>query len=295
MKADGKESGTSMSTADRNQADSVEADRKLDQLLEGLKPLGRLIVAFSGGVDSSVVVAAAARALGTENVVAVTALSETLPERELREATELARSLGVTHRIIETRELDEEQFQANAPDRCYHCKTELWKKIMEIARETGFKNLADGVNAGDTLDFRPGIRASDEAGVLHPLAKAGAGKAEVRAMARSLGLSNWDKPSQACLSSRFPYGDRITPEALQRVEAAEEFLHGVGLSGFRVRIHGEMARIEVSASDIDKVASAGLREKIVSAFKGMGYRYVALDLEGFRSGSLNEVLSDGSG
>jgi len=265
----------------------MNADRTLDRLVESLKPLDRLIVAFSGGVDSSVVVAAAARALGTKNVMAVTALSETLPERELREATELARTLGVTHRIIETRELDKEQFRANSPDRCYHCKTELWKKIVEVARESGFRNLADGVNASDTVDFRPGIKASDEAGVLHPLVEAGAGKAEVRAMARSLGLDNWDKPSQACLSSRFPYGDRITPEGLKRVEAAEEFLHGVGFSGFRVRMHGDIARIEVSASDIDRVASSGMREKIVAALKELGFKYITLDLEGFRSGSMN--------
>jgi len=268
-------------------------DELLERLFEELRPLGKLVVAFSGGVDSSVVMAVAARALGAENVIAVTALSETLTERELREAEVLARSLGIPHRVIETRELDAEEFRANPPDRCYHCKTELWRKIGEMAGEAGITSLADGVNFSDSRDFRPGIKAGDEAGVFHPLVSVGAGKAEVRALAKALGLSNWNKPSQACLSSRFPYGDRITAEGLKRVEAAEEILHDIGLSQFRVRVHGDIARIEVPVSEIVKLTVDDTREKIVSALKGLGYAYVTLDLEGFRTGSLNEVLAAG--
>lgn len=268
-------------------------DELLERLVEELRPLGKLVVAFSGGVDSSVVMATAARALGAENVIAVTALSETLTERELREAEVLARSLGIPHRVIETRELDAEEFRANPPDRCYHCKTELWRKIGEMAGEAGITSLADGVNFSDSRDFRPGIKAGDEAGVFHPLVSVGAGKAEVRALAKALGLSNWNKPSQACLSSRFPYGDRITAEGLKRVEAAEEILHDIGLSQFRVRVHGDIARIEVPVSEIVKLTVDDTREKIVSALKGLGYAYVTLDLDGFRTGSMNEVLAAG--
>lgn len=266
-------------------------DKLLERMVEDLTPLGRMVVAFSGGVDSSVVMAVAARALGPENVIAVTALSETLPERELREASELAKKFGINHRVIETRELDTEEFQANSTDRCYHCKTELWQKVRELAGAAGITSLADGVNLSDTRDFRPGIKASDEAGVIHPLASAGAGKSEVRALAKSLGLPNWDKPSQACLSSRFPYGDRITAEGLKRVEAAEELLHDMGLTQLRVRVHGDIARIEVSADDIDKLAVESTRAQIVSAFKGLGYAYITLDLEGFRTGSMNESMA----
>ncbi|MHB9112485.1 MAG: ATP-dependent sacrificial sulfur transferase LarE [Thermoleophilia bacterium] len=265
-------------------------DELLERLEAGLRPLGKLVVAFSGGVDSSVVTAAAARTLGADNVIAVTALSETLPERELREAEKLAKSLGVLHRVIETRELDAEEFRANPPDRCYHCKTELWGRIRELAQEAGITSLADGVNFSDSREFRPGIRAGDEAGVIHPLASVGAGKAEVRALAKSLGLSNWNKPSQACLSSRFPYGDRLTEIGLNRVEAAEDFLHYLGLRQYRVRVHGDIARIEVPADQIGLIADDGVREKIVTTLKGLGYAYVTLDLEGFRSGSMNEGL-----
>ncbi|MBI5870496.1 MAG: ATP-dependent sacrificial sulfur transferase LarE [Actinobacteria bacterium] len=264
----------------------------LEKLEAELRPHGRLVVAFSGGVDSSVVTAAAARALGAGNVIAVTALSETLPERELQEARKVAASLGIDHRVIRTRELDTEEFKANPPDRCYHCKTELWARIRRLAQEAGVDSLADGVNFSDSRDFRPGIKASDEAGVIHPLASVGAGKAQVRALARSLGLSNWDKPAQACLSSRFPYGDRLTESGLKRVEAAEDFLHGLGLRQYRVRVHGDVARIEIITDQISLIADDDVREKVVTRLKALGYGYVTLDLEGFRSGSMNESLSD---
>ncbi|MHB0867567.1 MAG: ATP-dependent sacrificial sulfur transferase LarE [Thermoleophilia bacterium] len=264
--------------------------KTLNRLLDILRPMQRFVVAFSGGVDSSVVVAAAARAVGAENVLAVTARSETLPASELTGATELARILGIPHQVIETRELDRDEFRANPPDRCYHCKKELWRKIGVLAADKGISRIADGVNADDNRDFRPGIRAGDEAGVLHPLAEIGAGKADVRGLAREMELPNWDKPAQACLSSRFPYGSAITVERLERVEAAEKFLCDRGLRELRVRDHGDIARIEVPIAKLGIIAAAGEREEIVRVFKSLGYAYVVLDLEGFRSGSMNEVL-----
>lgn len=262
----------------------------LDSLLELLRPLGRLVVAYSGGVDSTLVVAAAAKALGAENVLAVTADSETLPARELEEAIRLAKELSIPHSIIETKEMDKSEFYSNPPDRCYHCKSELWSRIRDFAGESGISHLADGANADDTRDHRPGIKAGDEAGVFHPLMEIGAGKEKVRALAKYLGLPNWDKPAQACLSSRFPYGSTISVKSLQRVEKAEEFLRDLGLSEFRVRDHGDIARIEVSADLISSTADNGSRNKIIEKFKSLGYKYIALDLEGYRSGSMNEML-----
>jgi len=279
-----------MDSAACNGKDEPVAEELLKRLINELQPLGRLAVAFSGGVDSSVVVAAATQALGVDNVLAVTAKSDTLPERELKEAMNLARLLGVPHSVIKTRELEDNEFCANTPDRCFYCKSELWDKLGELAAREGITNIADGVNAGDAVDFRPGIKAGDEAGVLHPLADIGADKPDVRALARALGLPNWNKPAQACLSSRFPYGTRITAAGLKRVEGAEEFLRAMGLASLRVRNHGDTARIEVPADQIRELVANSKREKIVGALKELGYIYVTLDLEGFRSGSMNEAL-----
>lgn len=269
---------------------STEIRRLLQELQAELEPCGRLLVAFSGGVDSSVVVAAAAGALGKGNVLAVTADSETLPESELAQARLLAVSMGVRHAVVETRELDNEEFCDNSSDRCYHCKSELWQKLGKLAASESIAAMADGVNAEDSGDFRPGIRAGDEAGVMHPLAKIGATKEQVRLLARELGLSNWDKPAQACLSSRFPYGSTITTEGLRRVEQAEEFLRSLGLSQCRVRDYGDTARIEAATADLPGLASQPRRDEIVTALKALGYKYVTIDLEGFRSGSMNEAL-----
>ena len=262
----------------------------LKRLLNEVRSLENVAIGFSGGVDSSVVVAAATRELGTAQVLAVTADSETLPATELDEAREIAESLGVEHTVIRTREIDNESFSANPVDRCYHCKTELWEKVRVLADERGLKNIADGVNLDDIGDFRPGIEAGDEVGIRHPLKDIGAGKQEVRILARELGLPNWDKPAQACLSSRFPYGCRITVEGLKRVELAEEFLRSLGFRQLRVRDHEGVARIELPPGELEKISDSALREVITEKLKELGYRYVTLDLEGYRSGSLNEVL-----
>ena len=262
----------------------------LKRLLDDIRPLGSVAVGFSGGVDSTVVAAAAATALGRDKVLAVTAASETLPARELDEARRLAAGLGIRLAVIQTGELDNPDFAANGPDRCYHCKSELWRKVCLVAAENELAHLADGVNADDLGDFRPGIRASDEAGVIHPLARIGAGKQQVRKLAHRLGLENWDKPAQACLSSRFPYGVRLTPAGLARVEQAEEFLRGLGFEELRVRDHGSIARIEVPAGELTRLAAAGLKRRVVTRLKEIGYTYVAIDLEGIRSGSMNETL-----
>ncbi len=270
---------------------NLSTEALLARLLVYLRPLGSVAVGFSGGVDSTVVVAAAMRALGASGVLAVTADSETLPAAELEAARQLAAVLGASHAVIRTHELECQDFAANAPDRCYHCKTELWGRVGRLAADRGIRHVADGVNADDLGDFRPGIRASDEAGVVHPLAAIGAGKQQVRQLAAALGLANWDKPAQACLSSRFPYGSAITAEGLRRVEAAEEFLRELGLSQLRVRSHGDIARIEVPDEAIAAVAAG--RAGIVKAFRQLGFAYVTLDLEGFRSGSMNETLAPG--
>jgi uncharacterized protein len=262
----------------------------LESLLEAIRPLGSLAVGFSGGVDSTVVVAAAALALGRDNILAVTSSSPTMPARELEEAVRLAAALGVPHEVIETGELASEDFCDNPLDRCYHCKSELWNCVERLARERGIENIADGVNADDLGDFRPGIEASDEAGVEHPLARIGAGKVQVRELARELDLDNWDKPAQACLSSRFPYGQQITPEALMRVEQAEEILREMGFKQLRVRDHGGIARIEVPAEVVMTLASGRQRQELVRRFRELGFDYITLDLEGFRSGSMNETL-----
>ncbi len=276
--------------AKKSIAPGNEGSSLLESLLGALRPLESVAVGFSGGVDSTVVVAAAAQALGRENTLAVTAASETLPARELAESRRLAAGLGIHLEVIRTRELDNPDFAANGPNRCYYCKTELWRRVRLLAREKGLAHVADGVNADDLGDFRPGITASDEAGVVHPLARIGAGKRQVRLLARQLGLENWDKPAQACLSSRFPYGAGLTPAALARVEQAEEFLRSQGFKKLRVRDHGSTARIEVPPSELVRLAASGLRQQAVSYFKKLGYTYVALDLEGFRSGSMNETL-----
>lgn len=272
----------------------TELESQNDQLVRSLvRGLGSVVVAYSGGVDSSVVLAVAREELGPGGVLAVTATSEMYPDEELEQARVLAERLGVRHLVLETDELERADFRANPPDRCYYCKLELFGRLVEIARQEGFAAVADGVNRDDQLDFRPGMAASDELGVRHPLLEAGLSKEAVRSLALRLGLESWSKPAMACLSSRIPYGEEITREKLARVRSAERYLNEQGFEGLRVRHHGHLARIEVPAGQLTRMMEEQLREPVVRRFKELGFTYVTLDLEGFRSGSMNEVLERG--
>lgn len=264
---------------------------KVDRLVELLTNLDKVVVAFSGGADSTLLLAMAIRTLGARRVLAVTADSPTLPRSELEETKSLASELGCTHLIIQTSELEDERFASNPRDRCYYCKAELFSRLREVAAERGFTHLLYGATAADLGDHRPGMIAAREAGAIAPLLEAGFAKGDVRALSRQLGLRTWDKPAMACLSSRFPYGDVITEAKLLQVERAEEFLrHQLGFRQVRVRHHDRLARIEIDPDDMPMLLGEGTRQRIVSELKSLGYLYVTLDLQGFRSGSMNEVV-----
>jgi pyridinium-3,5-biscarboxylic acid mononucleotide sulfurtransferase len=269
--------------------DSTRAPQnRLDELTRVVEPHGSALVAFSGGVDSSLALAVAAEALPKDRVLAVTSNNETYLPSELDLAKDLASSLGVEHLVVNTRELDDPNYASNPTNRCYFCKSTLYSDLDAMARERGFGCVVDGANADDEGDYRPGRRAAKELGVVSPLSAVGVTKAEVRELARHLGLPSWDKPALACLSSRFPYGQEITPEKLSQVARAEEFLRREGFGEVRVRHHGDVARLEVGESEMERAFAK--REEISAELKDAGFLYVALEMSPYKSGSLNATL-----
>jgi len=270
--------------------DRTVLDEKLEKLASILQSYGSVLVAFSGGVDSSLLLKVAVDTLG-EQAAAFTEASPLHQSWELTEARELAKQFGVRHIVIETDELANPEFAANPVNRCYLCKQEIYGGAMKIARELGLAEIADGSNLDDLQDYRPGRKALEEMNIKSPLLEAGLNKDEIRLASRNLGLPTWDRQPLACLASRFPYGTTITTQKLRQVEACETFLRKENFAIFRVRYHDDTARIEVSGSDLARLAASPLREQVVAFFKAAGFTYVSVDLEGFRSGSMNEKLS----
>ncbi len=264
---------------------------KLEKLKDILKKMDSVLIAYSGGVDSTFLLKVAKDTLG-EKVIAVTALSPTYPKEEFEQAEKMAKEMGVKHIVIETHELENPNFVNNPPRRCYYCKKELFSKLKKLANQNGIRWVADGSNFDDTKDFRPGMEASKELDIRSPLKEAELTKLDIRQLSKQMGLPTWNKPSFACLSSRFPYGTKINREDLARVEEAERFLKKLGLSQVRVRHHTNIARIEVPGEEIAKLVEDSYRVKIVKKFKNLGYTYITVDLEGYRSGSMNEVLQE---
>lgn len=262
---------------------------KYDRLLDILKELESVIVAFSGGVDSTLLAKAAKDALG-DKALLVTADSETYPASELEEARRLAGHLGMRHLVIETRELDNPEYTRNAPNRCFFCKEELFTRLAPLARREGAAHLVYGANMDDLGDHRPGMEAAKHLGVKAPLIEAELWKTEIRELSHEFGLPTWDKPSFACLSSRFQYGDAITAEKLRQVDAAEAFVRSLGFKQFRVRHHDRLARLEIARDEMARLWEDGIRDSIVERFRELGYLYVTVDLQGFRSGSANDAL-----
>ncbi len=265
-------------------------DQKLSSLITRLKDTSSALLAFSGGVDSSFLL----RALKISGIpfLAITGKSQTVPGRDLQQAVSFALHEGVQHRVIMTGELQNESFISNPPDRCFFCKQDLFQRMRQIAEEGSFEAVFDGSNADDLKDFRPGRKAAQLCGVQSPLAEAGLSKDEIRQLSRKLGLNTWNRPSSPCLSSRFPYGQRITLPLLARVEKAEEFLRSIGIKIVRVRIHNDVARIEVPEHEMALLLNN--RQAVADRLKTFGFNFVSLDLEGFQSGSLNRVLPQDS-
>ena len=274
---------------------TAELQEKEQRLAGILTELDSVLVAYSGGVDSTFLLKKALEVLGMEKVLAVVAQSDTYPASEVRQAVELASSLGAHLRLIHTNELNDENFIRNPINRCYYCKRELFNMLLEIARKEGYGWVAEGSNQDDLADFRPGREAKEQLGVRSPLLEAGLTKQNIRALSKEAALPTWDKPSFACLSSRFPYGIRITPEQLRMVDEGEAFLKGLGFRQVRVRVHGQVARVELEPSEMRRLVQDGLASRVAVELKRIGFAYAALDLEGYRTGSMNEVLVEPRG
>ncbi|WP_286905492.1 ATP-dependent sacrificial sulfur transferase LarE [Clostridium sp. UBA1652] len=266
-------------------------DEKLELLKDIIRKKGSAAVAFSGGVDSTFLIKVAKEVLG-DKLIAVTATSSTYPERELNEAIKYAKDFGVKHIIISSEELDIEGFASNPKNRCYYCKKELFTKVKEVALENGVEYVFDGSNLDDNGDYRPGMQAAKELLVVSPLKEAGLTKKDIRDLSKEHGLATWNKPAFACLSSRFPYGNKITLPKLKMIDKAEQFLLDMGIKQVRVRHHGEIARIEVAPEEREKFFNIEFMDKISSKFKEIGFIYTTLDIAGYRTGSMNEVLKE---
>jgi uncharacterized protein len=267
----------------------AQLEQKQDRLFESLRNLRRVIVAFSGGTDSAYLAWAANRVLGP-NALAMTADSASLPESHKRDAEDFVRRFDIAHEYIATREFDNPDYVRNDPNRCFHCKDELFTRLSEVGRERGFEHIIYGVNVDDLGDYRPGQNAARQHQVDAPLADAGLTKSEIRELSRLAGLPTWDRPASACLSSRIPYGTPVTIETVKTVETGEEEVKALGFRQFRVRFHGEVVRLEIAPEEMAKALNLEMARRFTEIFKALGFKYVTLDLEGYRQGSLNEVL-----
>jgi uncharacterized protein len=269
--------------------DPVRLKTKEERLFEILRELKRAIVAYSGGTDSAYLAWAATQALG-DGALIITADSASIPESHKRDAETLARQFAFRHEYIETLEFDNPDYVQNSPDRCFHCKDELFTRLAEVGRERGFEHIIYGVNVDDLGDYRPGQNAARLHEVKAPLVEAGLRKVEIRELSRLAGLPTWDRPASACLSSRIPYGTPVTRETVKTVEAGEEALKSLGFRQFRVRFHGELVRIEIAREEMARALDPGMAARFVELFKPLGFHYVTLDLEGYRQGAMNEAL-----